>query len=411
VIDFTSSLYLGMEHPSAALPPWSTLTTGRPAALGPPAGTKQVERALAALQGLEQSTLAPSTLHLAWDLFGLLARRRDTSIHVDRGAYPIVRWGVERAEARGLRTYEFAHHDAADLRRSLAAAGARGRPVIVTDGWCPACGHFAPLADYQRAVRGSGGMLVIDDTQALGIWGAPASDAPYGREGGGSPRALRLTGRMLVITSLAKAFGVPLAALSGSRTDIGAFVRASDARVHCSPPSSAAIVGAVRALAINRARGEPLRGQLAANVRRWRAPLLAASLDIRGGTFPVQSLLPVAGIDPVAMHRALAARGVRTFVTQSRCDVAPRVGFVIRADHESEHLDYAAQAVLNVIAVGRSRTNSRLDREGNSPCGRREMDTRCTSPGRAYGPSPRGPTCRVDPPTGTGGAAVAPPRT
>jgi 8-amino-7-oxononanoate synthase len=39
VADFTSSLYLGMRHSSADLPTWSALTSGRPAALGPPAGS------------------------------------------------------------------------------------------------------------------------------------------------------------------------------------------------------------------------------------------------------------------------------------------------------------------------------------------------------------------------------------
>ena len=37
MLDFTSSLYLGMRHASRDLRPWDSLTRGMPAALVPPA--------------------------------------------------------------------------------------------------------------------------------------------------------------------------------------------------------------------------------------------------------------------------------------------------------------------------------------------------------------------------------------
>ena len=33
VLDFTSALYLGLQHPSRSLRPWRQFTTGAPAAL------------------------------------------------------------------------------------------------------------------------------------------------------------------------------------------------------------------------------------------------------------------------------------------------------------------------------------------------------------------------------------------
>lgn len=407
MIDFTSSLYLGMAHGSGALSPWSRLTSGRPAALGSPPGAREVERSLAERVGSARAVLSPSTLHVAWDLFGLLARGSGTSIHVDRGAYPVLRWGIERAAARGVPVHVFAHHDPSSLSRSLASRRSRGPALVVCDGCCPACGQLAPLAAYQRAARAADGLLVVDDTQALGIWGRPAPGAPYGLGGGGSLRALRVAGPVLVVASLAKAFGAPLAALCGSRDDIAAFARDSDTRVHCSPPSLAAIRAAARALSLDHARGDALRARLHANVRRLRAPLLAAGLEVRGGSFPVQSLPLGSDLDPVALHHALLARGIRTFVTQSRCEVGPRLGLVVRADHLPEHLERAAHALLKVIAVGRMQNGSRIDREGKSPCGRRETDTHCTSPGRACGPSLPGRTCPEGRSAVTGAAAAA----
>ena len=57
MLDFTSSLYLGLRHPSAGLRPWEALTLGRPAALRPPPGAAEVGIRLADLQGCEASTL------------------------------------------------------------------------------------------------------------------------------------------------------------------------------------------------------------------------------------------------------------------------------------------------------------------------------------------------------------------
>ena len=101
VLDFTSALYLGLRHPSPSLRPWSGLTTGKPAALEPPPGSAAIAGRFAALVGCERATPVASTLHLFWDLFGLLARDR-VRIYMDEGTYAIARWGVERAAARGV---------------------------------------------------------------------------------------------------------------------------------------------------------------------------------------------------------------------------------------------------------------------------------------------------------------------
>src|SRR5262245_5072420 len=103
-LDFTSSLYLGFRHESSSLKPWSQLTTGWPSILGEPPGAEIVAHQLAKLQGCEQAILGTSTLHLFWDLFGILAGERIV-IFQDDGAYASAQWGVERAAARGVPVY------------------------------------------------------------------------------------------------------------------------------------------------------------------------------------------------------------------------------------------------------------------------------------------------------------------
>jgi 8-amino-7-oxononanoate synthase len=266
MLDFTSAVYLGIHHPSGSLRPWARLTTGAPAALVTAAGVRRLERALAALIWCERAIVAPSTLHLFWDLFGMLATS-PVAIYFDRGAYPIARWGVERALAQGVRVRSFHHHDPSALRAQLRLdARLELMPLVVADGFCPGCGRALPLAEYLECARMFGGSLILDDTQALGILGAqPSSDFPYGKGGGGSLAWSGAAGPdVLVVSSLAKGFGVPIAVLAGSRQLVQRFEERSLTRVHASPPSAAVIHAAEHALEVNATRGDTLRLRLAA---------------------------------------------------------------------------------------------------------------------------------------------------
>src|SRR5262249_4786845 len=157
------------------------------------------------------------------------------------------------------------HHDSAALERIVRRLVRSGlQPIVVTDGYCPSCGEPAPIRAHADLLRRAGGYLVIDDTQALGILGEQPSEAqPYGSGGGGSLRWHQVSGPHIVVgSSLAKGFGAPLAALSGSRALIDRFRERSETRLHCSPPSVAAVHAAHRALRLNRLHGDGLRRKL-----------------------------------------------------------------------------------------------------------------------------------------------------
>src|SRR5262249_30301220 len=203
--------------------------------------SRRVAQEIAALQGCERGTLGTSTLHLFWDLFGMLARQR-VRIYIDAGAYPIARWGVEREAARGAVVCSFRHYDPEALKRQVSRGSGYGlRPLVVADGFCPGCGQAAPLRAYRDCVRSFGGLLILDDTQALGIFGqSPEPGAPYGKGGGGMLVAAKISGPdVLAVSSLAKGFGAPLAVLAGTKCPGGGFERQSHAPVHLRPPSAA----------------------------------------------------------------------------------------------------------------------------------------------------------------------------
>ena len=256
--------------------------------------------------------------------------------------------GSRPAAARGVSVQSFADHDPDALGRLLKRDALVGRrPVVVADGFCPACGQPAPINLYLDCIRAHQGILVLDDTQALGILGhSPEPNAPYGLGGGGSLRWSHVNGSdVLLISSLAKGFGVPVAVLSGDGDVVRWFEEKSDTRVHCSPPSIAVIHAAERALAVNENRGDSLRLRLAHLVRYFRHRLIESGFSAIGGFFPVQTLGPMPGLSAATVHERLLGLGVRTILLNGHGGSGPRLTFLLTARHSQIELDYAVGAL------------------------------------------------------------------
>jgi 8-amino-7-oxononanoate synthase len=363
-VDFTSALYLGFTHGSGSLR-WDQLTTGVPAALRRPSQAAEPELGFAALVGCERAVAQTSTLHAAWDLFGESCPR-GVAVLYDDAAYPVLRWGLERASHRRLPVIGFRHHDPEALERALAGLPSGTRPWIVTDGFCPGCAQIAPLREYSGLAAARGGRVIVDDTQALGLLGSdPARGRPFGAGGGGSLRRLALADpAIVVLASLAKAFGVPLAMVAGSAAFIDPFAGRSETLVHCSPPSIAHLAAASAALRHNAAEGESLRAQLAARVRGFRRAMRASGVKMSGALFPLQRL-PVAGArEALRVQKALAAHGVQAVVERVRCRPLVAVTFVITVRHDEGQLRRAAAilaAVLRNFPAVHAQTPSSLE--------------------------------------------------
>jgi 8-amino-7-oxononanoate synthase len=300
---------------------------------------------LAALQGCDRAVLSPSTLHLFWDLFGTLAAEA-VAIYLDSGCHPVSRWGAERAAGLGVPVRTFEHYDAEALHRKLEEDAFRQlRPLVVAAGFCPGCGKPAPSAALRAMARSFGGQLILDDTQALGILGdSPRPGEPYGRGGGGSLRWSNMErSNVVLVSSLAKGFGVPVAALAGSSALVRWFEARSETRVHCSPPSVAVLRAAEHALAVNETRGDTLRQDLAARVQQFRDGLERVGLSASGDLFPAQTLAPVPGLDAQRLHRRLLQLGVQTVLHGSP---DARISFLVTAAHTTQEINSAVDALI-----------------------------------------------------------------
>ncbi len=344
--DFSFSLYLGLGHSSRELDGWAQLTTGFPAAFSEPGLSTQVGSSVARLQGLADGVAAPSSLHLFWDWFGRLEAHRDV-VFFDEHLYQVGKSGVERAAGRGVKVVKFRHQCPGSLESAIGQFLKSGqRPVVVTDGWCPLCGKPAPLRDYLEILEAFEGLLVLDDTQAFGILGeTPSNVNPYGWGGGGLLRYLNLqSNRVLCISSLAKAFGAPVAVLSGSINEVKVFRERSETRMFSSPPSMADLQAANNALRLNSISGNAVRERLLGNVRRFKNGMAQRGFETRGGFFPVQSLALPREIQTRAFHERLTQKGIRTVLARDH-DGKPRVCWLLNARQCKEDIERAIKGI------------------------------------------------------------------
>jgi 8-amino-7-oxononanoate synthase len=347
MLDFTSALYLGLQHPSRTLPAWTSLTLGKPAALEDPPGARAVEQELAALTGCEGVLLVSSTLHAFFDLFAMFAGP-GTAVFIDQSSYPISRWAAQHTT--GSTTVRFRSHDADELRWALSRSQGV-RPIIVTDGISPASGSKAPIAQYAYLAAQRGGLVLVDDTQALGVLGAPANGScPYGIGGGGSVRSAGIpSDEVVLVSSLAKAFGVPVAMVGGSKRLIPGLRSNSLTRTHCSPPSVAVIEAAAQALCQNRRHGDGLRACLARNVACLRGGLNSLGVAASRSLFPVQPLR-LAGNVALSVHSKLLLHGVRT-VLQRSSSMGAQLSFLVTARHTPQEIANAMETLAHAIAT------------------------------------------------------------
>lgn len=347
MLDFTSSLYLGMRHASTELPGWSALTTGRPAVLTPSPGAVATAARLAELTGAEQAVLTRSTLHGLADCLDVLGGP-DAGLAIDAGVYPVAQRAVRQAVGQRTPMIVVGHHEPADLAaatRRLADAGLR--PVVVADGMCTGCGRAYPLAWAAAQVQPLGGTLLLDDTQGLGILGArPDRTRPYGRGGGGSVRHAGVGHAGIVtVSSLAKAFGAPVACTAGPAGVLDR-VRFAGSAMHSSPPSAADVTAAANALDRNATTGDALRELLADRVRTLRRRTTERGLALAGGLFPVQNTPAVSVPSGRWLLGQLAASGVRT-VLRRACGGGSAIALTLTVAHQPAEIE----RVADVLAV------------------------------------------------------------
>lgn len=346
MIDFSSALYLGLKHTKESLSSWQSLTTGMPSALYEPIQNYLLAKKIAQMQGLQMGVAAPSTLHVYIDLFHFFSRL-NVALFIDEKIYPVSLYGIEQVMVKKIPVHYFKHLNARHLSYLISKhIYSQKIPVVLTDGWCPQCGKPAPVKDYQNLIEPYGGKLIIDDTQAFGVLGKRSKGNGYGNGGGGilqwsNAGAANIT----TVVSLAKAFGVPMAVISGKQTFLKAFVHNSETRASSSPVSNAHVAAGLHAININTISGNEKRVSLYNNVHHLKSELNRIGINLAGSLFPVQTINGLQPKKVFHLYKNLCSNGIKTVLVKGHLHPGPSLSIIIRADHSTEEIDKLANTI------------------------------------------------------------------
>jgi 8-amino-7-oxononanoate synthase len=169
--------------------------------------------------------------------------------------------------------------------------------------------------------------------------------------------------RLLVVASMAKAFGVPCALAGGPAHAVERLFENGLTARHCSPVSRADAEAVLLALRRTELEGEFLRARLLANIRAFRATGNSHGHVLSGGTMPLQRLRPGPGGNSLRMARLLEGQGIQALPLKSYRE-SGELGFLIRADHTRGDILRTWEALerLGVTAKCNRETGWRLAR-------------------------------------------------
>lgn len=338
-VDFTSSLYLDLHHRQRDLPRWTSLTTGVPAALQITPASATVANLVAREHCVGAGLVARSTLHALMDVLDAAPRPGDR-ILIDRASYPISRWATLLPLSRGIPVVDFPHHcpHLVDTTRGE-------RIWFVTDGWCPGCNRPAPLPEMQKIISHTGGFVIVDDSLGYGILGRRLLGDTFGDGTGtvhwcGSDHT-----NTIWVASLAKAYGTPVAVITGDTATLMKVVREGGNHLHSSAPSAADITAAVSALR------EPTlhrrRSRLLDNTLALRRAYRSVGLTPVGLPFPVVAIAVPDHGRAIRWWTRLGRLGLHTLLLRPHHGGGALLTAVVR----SEHSDVALHRLADVLGT------------------------------------------------------------
>jgi 8-amino-7-oxononanoate synthase len=302
VVDLASDDYLGLAaHPHLVERTCEAVTTlgvgcgGSRVLNGQRDAFTELEERLAAFTGTEAALLFGSGYAANLGLLAAVVGWEDVvlSDHCNHASL------VDGIRLTGARKTVYPHGDVAAVGAALRQPRA-GRAFVVTESVFGMDGDLAPLTDLVETAERHGGLVIVDEGHATGL---------YGARGAGRVEELGLSLRVLAtVHTGGKALGSAGGWVAGSRLLIDTLAQIARPFVFTTAPMPA-LAGALNA-ALDILAGEPERR---AEVHR-KARLLRGALAAGGASSPADSspIVPVrVGEDApaVALQEALLGEG------------------------------------------------------------------------------------------------------
>lgn len=347
LLNFCSNDYLGLaadprlrESLCAATRRWGVGAGASHLVCGHTAAHQQLEEALADFTGRPRALLFGSGYAANMGAIGALAGSRDR-IYQDRLNHASL---LDGGWLSGAGCHWYAHADAADLERQLAAAGeAGGQALVASDGAFSMDGDLCPLDDLVHATRQHGAWLMIDDAHGFGV---------HGRGGRGLVDAEHYgTAEVPVLVgTLGKAFGTAGAFVAGDEDFIELLVQRARHYIYTTAQPAALAAATLTSLRIAEAE-EWRRERLRELVARFHAGLAGLGLPMPAASLPIQ---PIVIGDPgrtLALSAALEEAGL--LVTAIRPPTVPvgtsRLRVTFTAAHEPADVDRLIEALASAL--------------------------------------------------------------
>jgi 7-keto-8-aminopelargonate synthetase-like enzyme len=234
---------------------------------------------------------------------------------------------------------EYAHGDAADLRRQFRRLPANARPLVLTDGVFAHDGSLAPLPDLLETLPRRG-LLLLDEAHAAGV---------LGRGGRGTLEHFGVADPRIIRTAtLSKAFGAFGGVVLGSRALLGRIIRRNQWFAGSTPPPLP-VIAAARTAGRLIQTDAAMRERLRANTAQLKAAARAGGLSVPDGPAPILALPPASPAATRQLRQALLERDVFPSLIRGY-PAGPAAGcfrFTVSSAHTPGQLAALAEALRN----------------------------------------------------------------